>query len=92
MKEMVLNPNEEGACAAPCYFVDMFLLFFICYLAKLPAFAKLYQIFPFSLITTVFSDKEIHLLAKIHNILFLFTFPLYMIAETPCFCAESGIE
>ncbi len=40
----------------------------------------------FSHIPTAFSVKEIHLSAKIHNILFLFTFSLYTIAETPDFC------
>ncbi len=41
---------------------------------------------PFSHIPTAFSDKEIHLSAKIHNILFLFTFSRHTIAETPDFC------
>ncbi len=41
---------------------------------------------PFSLITTAFSDKIIYLSAKIHNILFLFTFSRHTIAETPDFC------
>ncbi len=37
-------------------------------------------------IPTSFSDKEIHLSAKIHNILFLFAFFRHTIAETPDFC------
>ena len=42
----------------------------------------------FSSITTTFSDKEIHLSAKIHNILFLFTFFRHTIPETPDFCRK----
>ncbi len=33
-----------------------------------------------------FQSKKIHLSAKIRNILFLFAFPLYTIAEIPDFC------
>ena len=41
---------------------------------------------PFSHIPTAFSDKVIHLSAKIRNIQSLFTFSRHTIAETPDFC------
>ena len=47
-----------------------------------------YRLLPFSRFSSALADKILYLSAKIHNILFLFTFPLYTISETPDFCRK----